>query len=1000
MKNRNLRRCRRMSFRATKRSSAVALAAAGAAVLLPVIVARPVMALDRTATYVESFAGPGDFPVADAHHASAIYVDSADYAGVVRAVGDLQADVARVTGCTPTVTHQASALPANVVIVGAIGKSAVVDRLIRENKIDVRSIVGKWESFLIQVVPHPLPGVASALVIVGSDKRGAIFGVYDLSAQMGVSPWYWWADVPTPHRDALYVKPVRYVEGEPAVKYRGIFINDEEPALGGWSREKFGGVNSKMYTHMFELLLRLKANYLWPAMWGKSLYEDDPESPRLANEYGIVIGTSHHEPMMRAQADWAKHGTGPWDYVKNGDTLRAFWTEGVRRTKDYETIITVGMRGDGDKPMMDDEDAATKLMETIVADQRKIIAAEVNPDPSKVPQDWALYKEVQDYYEKGMRVPDDVTLLWADDNWGNLRRLPTADERPRSGGAGIYYHVDYVGGPRSYKWLNTVPITKIWEQMNLAHQYDANRIWILNVGDLKPMELPIEFFLDFARAPEQWPNNSLSRYTQLWAERQFGPKYAPQIADILEKYTKYNGRRKPELLSPNTYSLVDYREADTVAAQWQAIADEADRIYAELPPQDRDAFFQLVLYPTKACAVVNELYVAVGKNRLYAAQGRANANDYAVQAQRLFQEDADLASTYNHDIASGKWDHMMDQSHIGYFSWNDPPKNIMPAVQTVDVPAVAEIGVAVEGASVAWPMTDLSAAVASDPALPAFDVYNRQRRFIDVFDSGQTPARFTLSASAPWIHASVPFGTPLPAQRVWVSVDWGRAPVGTSHGSITISPVAVTGSTQPATVSIEAVQPASPTPASLKGFVEANGYVSIEAEHFTGREDIGAVGWRKIDDYGRTLSSMTVFPVTAPSVTPPNDAPCLEYRMYLFDTGTANVDAILAPTQDFVPGRSLRYAISFDDEAPQIVEIPRQTDQRAWSKAVSDSVYTVTSTHQIAAPGYHTLKFWMVDPGVVLQKLVVNLGGVKPSYLGPPESYHAGSIGKVASVGK
>src|SRR5579885_1602511 len=443
---------------------------------------------------------------------------------------------------------------------------------------------------------------SKALVIAGSDKRGTIYGIYDLSEQIGVSPWYWWADVPVKRSNALYIKPGRHIESEPAVKYRGIFLNDEAPSLTGWVKEKFGNYNHEFYNKVFELLLRLKANYLWPAMWNNAFNEDDPLNPKLADEYGIVMGTSHHEPMLRAQQEWKRHGKGAWDYATNGDFLRQFWTEGVERNKNYESIITLGMRGDGDLPMSEERNVA--LLERIVADQRKILAEHVNPDLSKVPQDWALYKEVQDYYEKGMRVPDDVTLLWCDDNWGNIRRLPTPDERKRSGGAGIYYHVDYVGDPRSYKWLNTVPIAKIWEQMNLAHEYGANRIWILNVGDLKPMEFPMEFFLNFARDPARWPREKLAEYARLWAEREFGPAHAAEIAEIIAKYTKFNGRRKPELLEPDTYSVVNYREADSVFHDFQSIVAKAERIYRELPANQRDAFFELVLFPAKASAQV------------------------------------------------------------------------------------------------------------------------------------------------------------------------------------------------------------------------------------------------------------------------------------------------------------------------------------------------------------------------------------------------------------
>jgi hypothetical protein len=476
--------------------------------------------------YVATFGHAGDFSLAKQKVAAPLYVDTSDYPGVIRAVGDLQQDILRVSGISPAILnsphpHISGTRP---IIIGTLGRSAAIDELVRAGKLDTRPIAGKWESFMIQVVESPFPNVAQCLVIAGSDKRGTIYGIYDLSEQIGVSPWYWWADVPAVHRDVLSVKAGKYIQGPPAVKYRGIFLNDEAPSLTGWVKATYGNYNHQFYARVFELILRLKGNYLWPAMWNNAFNEDDPLNPKLADEYGIVMGTSHHEPMLRAQQEWKRHGTGPWDYAKNPGVLREFWDEGIQRNKDYESIITVGMRGDGDLPMSGESNVA--LLEKIVADQRKIIGERLASDPSRAPQDWALYKEVQEYYEKGMRVPDDITLLWCDDNWGNLRRLPTEDERKRSGGAGIYYHFDYVGGPRSYKWLNTVPITKIWEQMTLAYHYGADRIWIVNVGDLKPMEFPIEFFLHLAWAPDRWPKERISEYTRLWAGREFGPEHA------------------------------------------------------------------------------------------------------------------------------------------------------------------------------------------------------------------------------------------------------------------------------------------------------------------------------------------------------------------------------------------------------------------------------------------------------------------------------------------
>ncbi len=595
------------------------------ALLLVLIFATSCFAIGQ-ARYVENAPGKGDFCIAAPKSAANTYVDADDFAGVVRAVGDLQADIGRVTDSSAAIVHDQSSLGSHAIIVGTIGKSRVIDQLIHDGKIDPSPIAGKWESFFLQVVQQPLPGVADALVIVGSDKRGTIFGVYDLSEQMGVSPWYWWADVPVVHRDSVFVKAGKYVQGPPAVKYRGIFLNDEAPSLSRWAGEKYGGFNHEFYEKIFELLLRLKANYLWPAMWGSAFNEDDPLNAKLADEYGVVMGTSHHEPMLRAQQEWKRHGKGPWNYATNGEELRAFWDEGVNRNKDFESIITIGMRGDGDMPMVEGGDMAANvsLLEQIVADQRKIIANRVNPDLSKVPQLWALYKEVQEYYEKGMRVPDDVTLLWCDDNWGNIRRLPTEAERARSGGAGIYYHFDYVGGPRNYKWNNTNPISKVWEQMELAYNYGANQIWIVNVGSLKCKEFPIEYFLNLAWDPSKWTSDNNLEYTRMWAEREFGAEHAAEIADLIATYTKYNGRCKPELLSPDTFSPVNYDEADRVAMEFTTLVHRAEAVQATLPDNAKDAFYELVLYPAKAYATVANLYIAVGKNRLYASQGRAS----------------------------------------------------------------------------------------------------------------------------------------------------------------------------------------------------------------------------------------------------------------------------------------------------------------------------------------------------------------------------------------
>ena len=941
-----------------------------------------------------------DVILVQAGTAAPLYVSAADWPGVQRAAHDLQADFARVTGVKPACSTAAPGAGPVALLVGTIGRSPLIDGLIASGKLSVTEVNGKWESFVIATVDQPLPGVGRALVVAGSDKRGTIYGIYEISQQIGVSPWYWWADVPATHRDTIAFKPGRRVAGEPSVRYRGIFLNDEAPDLTNWVRAKYGpaplgenppipaGVANyghEFYGHLFELMLRLRANYLWPAMWNNAFNEDDPANAPLADEYGIVMGSSHQEPMVRAQKEWDRRylkTLGTWNYATHPDVLENFWREGVRRNKNFENIVTMGLRGANDTEMAPGgPDANRALLEKIVDRQRDILRAEVNPDITQVPQMWCLYKEVQEFFEHGMRVPDDVTLLWAEDNWGNIRRLPTAAERKRPGGAGIYYHFDYHGSPRSYQWLNTSPLPKIWEQMSLAKQYGADRIWIVNVGHFKGYEFPLEYFLGLAWDTNRWTSGNFDVFTNAWAEREFGPEHAGEIAEIMTRYAKYNGRRKPEMLAPDTYSLTSYREAETVVADYQEIATEADGLLKALPEAKRDAFYQLVWFPAKAGALVNELYLAAGRNALYAAQGRASAAAQAAETRKLFEQFQAMVAHYNGPFADGKWAHFMDQPVLGYTTWRDPPENNLNHLKLVEpaAPPAAGLGVAVEG----------SAAPATTGArLPKFDSLNRQHSYVEVFNQGTTPFNFTATASAPWIVLSATHGSVGADQRIGVSVDWAQVPAGAAQGTIIVR-----GAGREVAVTVEAFNPAEVSRDTLVGFVEGQGVVAIEPEHFFQSTESGANRWTKVYDYGRTLSGMRATgPVDAPSATPGKDSPCLEYRMYLFTTGPVEVTAITAPTLNFVPDRGVRYAVSFDDEAPQVVTLLPQGFQAkhgnpVWEKFVADNAHYGRSQHRIATAGYHTLKVWMVDPAVVVQKLVVDLGGLKPSYLGPPEGF-------------
>jgi hypothetical protein len=933
-------------------------------------------------SYITGERAPGHLAIVSAGKAAPIWISPLEHKGVVRAITDLQSDIGRVTGMMPDLVEIPDKLftgavtSAEIILAGTVGLNPLIDQLVDNQLLDVSEVEGKWEASLTTMIENPFPGVSRALVIAGSDKRGTIYGIYECSRQIGVSPWYYWADVTPAHRDEIHAIPGSYLLDEPAVKYRGIFINDEAPALAGWAEENFGGFNHGFYAQVFELILRMKGNYLWPAMWGRAFYDDDTLNARLADDYGIVIGTTHHEPLMRAHVEWARYGNGPWDYSRNADTLRAFWREGMQRMGNNESIVSLGMRGDGDAPMT--QGTAIALLEGIVADQRTIIKEVTGKDAAETPQLWALYKEVQDYYDQGMRVPDDVTLLLCDDNWGNLRKLPQPGEPERKGGYGIYYHFDYVGGPRNYKWLNTVQIERVWEQMRMAYGYGVDRIWIVNVGDIKPMEFPIQFFLDLAWNPEQWDAGELPGYYTLWARQQFGPEHAEEIGNMLKMYTKFNARRKPELLSPDTYSLVHFREADRVTEDYTALAMEALSLYEEIPDALRDAYYQLVLFPIEACANLNALYVSAAKNRLYAAQGRASANLMAENVRQLFRTDADLTDAYHHAVAGGKWNHMMSQTHIGYTTWQQPEQNNMPEVIQITVPRKARMGIALEGSDQSWPGSG------EEPVLPLFDAAGDRDHFVEVFNRGGTPFKCTVNPAETWIIPESMRFTVNGDRRIYFRVDWKMVPEGMHR-----VPVQFKGAGKKVIICAEVDNRRIDPDAMAKGtFIESGGLVSMEASHFSHASGSGDLRWEVVPNLGRTGSSVISVPFTALPSEPGKGSPKLEYGFYAMDTGPVVIRTTLSPTLNFPNREGLRFALSLDDGEPVVVNMHDPDNPGVWNRWVADNAIVKSTDLHIAEPGMHTLSFWRMDAGVVLQKIVIlTTGGSEADcYLGPPES--------------
>ncbi len=629
---------------------------------------------------------PGRFTLIDNGIPVAVVTDPADAKGVQLAAETLRADFARVCGSpAPVVGPRA--------ILAGSADSPLIRDLAGKGIIDISSLEGQYETYMMVTVGNRVPGYEDALVIAGADMRGAIYGIFEISEQIGVSPWYFWADVPVPHRETLSLASGIYTVAPPAVRYRGIFLNDEAPCLTGWVKNRFGTDygDHRFYASVFELLLRLKANFLWPAMWGWSFYADDPLNSVTANEMGIIMGTSHHEPMARNHQEWVrKNGAdGPWDYQKNKKNLDKFFTEGVRRAAGTEDLITIGMRGDGDVAMGKEGEEARyiSLLEKIIDNQRRIIRRETGRPATERPQVWALYKEVQQYYDLGLRVPDDVTILLSDDNWGNVRKLPTAAERSRKGGWGIYYHVDYVGAPRNSKWLNVTPIQNMWEQLQLTYSYGVDRLWVLNVGDLKPMEYPIDLFLSLARRPEAFTADNLLDHTRAFCAQTFGEAQADEAARILNLYCKYSGRTTAEMMDRTTYDLPsgEFRQACDDFVRLEA---EALRQYLSLDVAARDAYYQLILFPVQALSNLYEMYYAQAMNHQLYSRGDPSANAWADKVEACFERDAFLMRQYNKELSGGKWDGMMTQKHIGYQNWNDNfPADTLPEVFRVEASA-------------------------------------------------------------------------------------------------------------------------------------------------------------------------------------------------------------------------------------------------------------------------------------------------------------------------
>ncbi|KAI1801236.1 glycoside hydrolase family 115 protein [Daldinia bambusicola] len=914
---------------------------------------------------------------------------------------------------------------ANTLVVAATANSTLAKKLVECKLFDISEIEGKWESFKTALVKS---SGKDALVIVGSDKRGTMFGVYTLAQQAGQSPYHWWADVAATKHDEIYALDKTTVHGEPSVKYRGLFINDEAPALTGWwsnvNNVTHQPLNSEFYRHVFDLLLRLRANFLWPAMWysyvpkpGNIFFTDDPLNQQLANDYGIVVSTSHHEPMQRATNEWDQSKTGPWDWTKNKNNVTKFMDEGVRRAGKNETYFTLGMRGPSDSPISAPDPIA--VLREVFNTQRKTFEKYYG-DASAVPQMWTVYKEVATYYAAGLDPPEDVTITVTDDNFGNIQRLPIDDEAKRAGGFGLYYHLEYVGVPKSYKWQNTNNLPKIYKELSQALERGVDRVWVINVADIKPMEVPFGFIMELAWDATKISFHSISSYLKKFAAREFGEEHAEEIGDILFEHSRLVGRRKYESTSSSTYSILHYRENERVLKEWEALSNRILNLRDQLPESIQPAFFHLVYYPIQSGYLYHAVTLGQGTNRQYSFERRNSANAVAEQVLADFDKDFDLLEEYD-ALVGGKWKGILAQPKYDMAfdsDWKETSRDVVANLSYIQLRQnpdyeVGALGIYAEGSSSAVNLGRFCASIDVtqptrdqwSPVLPVLTPYGPSARAVDIFHRGDHRVPVSWSLSIPdsansWLSikpASGVVDSSQSQQRLNVSVDWDKAP---EDYSDTIT-VRVDFNVTPFWDELHVPVRATRAPSDFTGFPDAGGIISIEAAHFQRSEpDSDAnVNFTAIPYLGTRTESgaIALRPYTAArgaNYTSPDDAPRVEYGFYLFDD-VDDLDATVYVTTglDSDPRTPMGYSLVLDagEPAGDFTRVLRATSTAGdlppeWNDQVRNNVWTLKVELGKAERGSHTLKWSANLPEVYLEKIVLDTGGLKDSYLGPPET--------------
>lgn len=957
-----------------------------------------------------------------------ICLEQSAFPGVIRVTEKVAHDVELVSGKKPQILVEKE-IPETLessgedwtIIAATKGKSSFLKKLEEAGSAELKELEQKRECYAWIFPEIKNRTKSNLLVIAGSDKRGTIYGLFHLSEMLGVSPFVDWCGLMPPKQEKIELREdMACISKEPSVRYRGFFINDEWPAFGNWCNHNFGGFNAKAYDHVFELLLRLKGNYLWPAMWSARFADDGPDllNAELADEYGIIMGMSHHEPCLR-QGEEYKYLRGKnsvygdaWNFRTNREGITKFWEDGLKRSGKFENVITVGMRGEADTAIMGKNatlEDNIQLLRDVLKTQKKLIQERVNPDLTKVPRMIALYKEVEEFFygnEKtkglmGAEELEDVILMLCDDNYGNLRTLPTEEMRKHAGGYGMYYHLDYHGWPVSYEWINSSYLPKIWEQMSMAYDFGVRELWMVNVGDIATQEFPLSFFLDMAYDFDRWGSRALNctqEYTRKWVRQQFGSveeETQDTIADILEQYTKIIHRRRPEALNPETYHPVQEKESSRIFEEEEQLLKKLQDVYETIEktnPQNLSAFIALVYYPAFGTMNLVKMQILAGWNHYYANLGAVCANDYVDEVERCMEQDRKAVEMY-HQMDQGRWYGMGMSQHIGFTHWNeDECRN--PVVMRVIPLKKRSILVAADGTA-----QHAEGSPWLDNTMKLKDFLNPDctRASVTLYSRSDLKAEYKVLKKPDWLSVE-PMegwldGVSQKKVRLNLTLIKQRLPetnqdtiqdsleIATPEGKCEITVPVYTGNLQD----------------KKNVFVDTMGYLSIEAAHYVnsvpGNYKDRQVKFENLQGYGKTNSAMKAFPSDACTV-PGQDAPYLEYQFVLEESGTYEAEFYMQPSNPVTRENQLLYAVRINEEMTETVNAVEKDYQvgdqaEKWAEGVLSQIRRQTVSIKCRA-GFNTLRVYHVTPGFVLEKIVIYPMGEKPeeSYLGPAETYH------------